>query len=217
MKLGFCIIMLSILFTGCVSTKNVKIPENEFIQMKGKTIVTTVSEKPDFAAMTAGKAMFAMVGAAAMIYEGNQIIKNNNVQDPANYIGEKLATELSAKNSLNISSINNIESSDGIDELSNKYSDKDYILDVRTINWSFAYFPTDWDNYRVIYSVKLRLIDTKNSNLIAEGFCSNVPDQTENSPSHDELLANDAQRLKNELQLSADKCLSQFNKEIFSL
>jgi len=209
--------MLALTFlAGCVSTKNVRIDQNSASRMSGKNIVSTLGEDPNFAATTAGKAMFGGLGTVAVISEGNRIIKDNNVDDPAHYIGEQLLKDLSSRYSLNISSIGNVESTDDVKKLTVLYDKTDFILDVRTINWSFLYFPTDWDSYRVIYSVKLRLIDVELKKLIAEGFCSNIPEQTEQSPSHEELLSNSAARLKKELRIAANKCIGEFKDNILS-
>jgi len=217
MKKSIWFLIISIILSGCVSTKNVAVPTDTISKMKGKSLIVTTGKKPDFAAMTAGKAVFGMLGAIAMISQGNKIIKENNVNDPALYIGSKLANDLSKKRAIKADSKVKIESTDDISQLTKKYNNENYILDIRTINWSFAYFPTDWNNYRVIYSTKLRLIDVHDNKLIAEGFCSQVPDQTEKSPSYDQLLEANAQGLKNELKISADKCLQAFKKNIFYL
>ena len=86
--------------TGCVSTKNVRIDQSNAEVMRGKSMALTTSDKPDFAAMTAGKAMFALIGAFAMISKGNEIIKTYDVPDPAVYIGKKVAEKISAANSV---------------------------------------------------------------------------------------------------------------------
>ena len=124
MKIKLFIIFSVIILTGCVSTKNVKIEKDVAEQMIGKSMVTTISEKPDFAAMTAGKAMFAMVGTVAMINEGNRIVRENDIDDPAHYISGQLAEDLSNGRSLKVSSTGNIEASDNIVELATKYSDQ---------------------------------------------------------------------------------------------
>jgi hypothetical protein len=43
---------------------------------------------------------------------------------------------------------------------------------------------------------------------MAEGFCARTPEQTDDAPSHDELLENQAVRLKEELKLAADFCIN---------
>lgn len=99
--------------------------------------------------------------------------------------------------------------------LSKKHQSSSYLLDVRTINWSFGYFPSGWNQYRVIYSAKAKLIDTSSQQVVAEAFCSRVPEKTTDAPSHDELLANNAARLKQELQIAADHCVKELSSKIY--
>lgn len=199
---------------GCVSTKNIRIDQTHSDAMRGKTMAVTASDKPNFGIMTVGKVMFGMVGAVAMIIEGNKIIKTYDIPDPAEYIGESIAAKISEIHSVSIEHSVVAESDDAVDALAEKYSAKDLVLDVRTINWSFGYFPTDWDSYRVIYSAKLRLIDTNTRDVVAESFCARIPVQTPESPSYDQLLENSAERLKKELKVAADYCISEFQNRV---
>ena len=79
-----------LMLSGCVSTKIVPLKQDLVADLQGGSIVTTRRAKPDFSAMTAGKAMFGLIGAAAMISSGNSIVAENEIEDPARYIGEKL-------------------------------------------------------------------------------------------------------------------------------
>jgi hypothetical protein len=204
-------LMLGFLVSGCVSTKNVPVNDAVTGDIHGKSITTAKREMPDFAAMTAGKAMFAVVGAVAMISAGNDIIRDNQVEDPANHISAALIAGLAEKHDLSVVNSDAIlVANESPDKLAAQYASSDYLLDVRTINWSFAYFPTDWDSYRVMYSAKLRLINTGNGQIVAESFCARVPEKTAGAPSHNELLANQAQRLKDELRAAADYCVGEF-------
>jgi hypothetical protein len=94
------------------------------------------------------------------------------------------------------------------------HSEFDYLLDVRTHNWSFVYFPTDWDTYRVLYHAKLRLIDVKNNQVVAEAFCSHEPEQSQESLSYDELLNDNARGLTQELHLAAEYCVNDFRAKL---
>jgi len=199
---------------GCVSTKTIKIDQTHSDAMHGKTMAVTASDKPNFGVMTVGKVMFGLVGAVAMISEGNKIIKTYDVADPAEYIGESIAAKISDIHSVSIEDSVIAESDGGVDALAEKYLAKDFILDVRTINWSFGYFPTDWNSYRVMYSVKLRLIDTSTREVVAESFCARIPVQTPESPSYDQLLENGAERLKSDLRVEAEYCINEFQNKI---
>ncbi len=210
------VLAISVLtLTGCVSTKVVPIQQERMANLKGSTITVTTREKPSFGATTAGKASFGLLGAAAMISAGNEIVKKNAVEDPAGSIARELANSFATANAMTVVPTEGVlAKGTNPAELARQYSGADLLLDVQTVNWGFAYFPTDWNNYRVIYSAKARLIDTKTRKVLAEGFCSRVPDKTDDAPSHEELLANQAARLKQELQVAADHCISEFRAKV---
>lgn len=220
MKVKFLaiLIIVSLFFLGCVSTKNVPVADSDIDDFRNHTIAVPKRGVPDFAAFTADKAAFGLIGAVATISEGNRIIRENEVEDPANYISEQLVSALSENYQMNPIDTDTSElESEDVKDISRLFKAADYVLDVRTINWSFWYFPNDWNNYRVLYSSKLRLIDTKKSIAIAEGFCARAPEQDEHSPSYDELLLDNAKRLKDELKISADYCIAYFKKNILGL
>jgi hypothetical protein len=207
----------AVALTGCVSTKNVPLETKQIATLQGGTMTVSQRAKPDFSAMTAGKATFGLIGAAAMISAGNKIVADNAIEDPANYIAQKLAADLAGAHALNVVDTGGVQADGGdVKKLAAQYAKADLLLDVQTVNWSFVYFPTDWNNYRVIYSTKLRLIDTKRSKLLAEGFCARVPDQSPQSPTHDELLADGAARLKKELATHADYCVDELRRNVLT-
>jgi hypothetical protein len=216
---GLCILAVSLAaLAGCVSTKTIPLKRDMLAERQGGTATTSVRDKPAFSAMTAGKAMFGVMGAAAMISAGNELIRSNSVNDPAVYIGDKLLADLANANALSVVDKNGaIADTNEPAKLSKLYPHADVLLDVQTVNWSLAYFPTDWNSYRVIYSVKVRLIDTKKSKVMAEGFCARVPDKADNAPSYDQLVADSAAGLKRELAIAADYCVNELRAKVLAL
>jgi hypothetical protein len=213
----FSVAIVLAALAGCVSTKNVPLKKEALAAHQAGTASLTVREKPSFSAMTAGKAMFGMIGAAAMISAGNALVKENEVEDPAGYIGSKLLDGLASENALTVVPANGaIAKSNEPKELAKLYPQADVLLDVQTINWSLVYFPTDWNSYRVIYSAKLRVIDRKKGTLLADGFCARVPDQTPQSPSYAQLTDNKAAGLKQELMIAADFCVNEFRNKVLT-
>ena len=211
-------VFISLIMSGCVSTQNVAIDQDSSGKFQNKSISTTSRDLPDFAAMTAGKAMFGVIGATAMISAGNEIVRNNQIEDPANYIAINLITSfaeqfksvIAANNTGNLTSENPAK-------ISELYPNLNYLIDVRTINWSFVYYPTKWGKYRIIYSAKLRLINTKTGRVTAEGFCSRVPEDASNAPTRDAMLADKAALLKSELRIAANLCINEFKSNVLRL
>ncbi len=204
---------------GCVSTKNIPITESAISNDTIHSVIVSKREKPSFIAQTSGKALIGgLVGAFAATISGNEIVNKNGIEDRAPYIGNEIFKSLATKYKVeqikdNILLLDD-DSLDGICQL---YSVADYVLDVETTNWSFTCFPLDWNNYRVNYHARLRIIDIAKKSILAEGFCSRVPEQDVNSPSYEELMANNAERIKTELKDAADYCIEQFRRETLNV
>ena len=213
----FFVLSAGILLAACVSTAQVPIQADAAGKLGGRTLVQSRYEKPSFSATRPSRAMFGMIGAFAAISEGDELIATNKVEDPALAIGNELAKRIGKTYRTQITKTDTQADGDGVDDLAKTYGPGNLLLDIRTINWSFVYFPTDWEHYRVIYSAKLRLIDTQTKEVLAEGFCSRVPENSDTAPTYDELIAQNAARLKKELQISAQHCIDFFARETLKL
>lgn len=201
---------------GCASVQHVPMNGASAEALKGKEIALAERPRPDFAASTPARAMFGGLGAALMIREGNRIVTDHGIQDPALYISKKLATELHGRYHVRVSPKSAATTSDEPAEIARNANGADLVLDVRTINWSFMYFPASWGRYRVIYTARLRLVEAKSAKVLAEGGCSRVPDHTEDAPSYEELVSNSAERLKLELATAAEFCVDEFKSKVLA-
>jgi hypothetical protein len=199
---------------GCVSTRTTGVSDDSAFTMHGKSIATSQRSKPDFAAMTAGKAMFGLVGAVAMISAGNRIVTDNGIEDPAPFVADQLRQALKVKYGLlTAAGPAPLTNSTDTRKLASLYSVGDFVLDVQTVNWSFLYRP-NLTHYRVMYSVKVRLIDTRAAKLMAEAFCYRKDDDDRNPPTHEELLVNQASLLKTRLHDDATECADELTKKL---
>jgi hypothetical protein len=211
------LVVTAAMTAGCVSVQQIPMSASSAEVVQGKEIALSQRAKPDFTASTPAKAAFGMIGAAAMISEGNKIVKENGIEDPAVYIAQTLVADLQGRYNTRLSPKGAPIASDDVADVVKNANGSDLVLDVRTINWSFVYFPTSWGKYRVIYSARLRFVDAKSGRVIAEGGCHRVPQPDAQSPSYDELVANSAERLKQELKTAADFCISEFKAKTLAL
>lgn len=207
------------MMAGCASSK--VSPVNETASLQGAKLRLIERKKPAFSAATAGKVTFGIIGSAAMVAAGDAIVKENEIEDPAVHMGNELAKSFAEAKGMTVLPANGkLATKTAYKELPKFYREADVLLDVQTDNWSFIYFPARWDRYWVIYQAHMRLIDVKTSKLLAEGACKNdggVPAYADTAPSYDELLADHAARLKQELVIQRDKCLSKFRDQVLML
>jgi hypothetical protein len=199
---------------ACVSTRTTGVSNDSASTMHGKSVVVSQRTKPDFSAMTAGKMMFGLLGAAAMISAGNKIVADNNIEDPAPFVADQLRQALENKYGL-VTAGGTAPLADSTDtrKLASLYSPGDFVLDVQTVNWSFLYRP-NLTHYRVLYSVKVRLIETHGAKLLAEAFCYRKDDDDKNPPTHEELLADQAALLKTRLHDHAAECTGELTNKL---
>jgi hypothetical protein len=93
-------------------------------------------------------------------------------------------------------------------------SKADLILDVQTVNWSYFYLPTKWMHYRLMYSVKLRLIDVRKKEVIAEGFYAWKDPENAIYPTYDEMIANNGAKIREQLQIASAAAVESFKKGV---
>lgn len=201
--------------SGC-ATKTVPLTSNIGSAYRGKTITYSVHEQPDFTAFTADKAMFGAIGGASAVSKGNKIITENKVPDPATIIGATLVNDLATKYGVVVKQPTKGTLSKKPEEIASDYNDADLVLDVQTRNWGFFYFPLDWDNYYIMHSAKLQLIDTKNGSVIASGSFAYDSKDNGRHPSYGQLTNNEAAGLKVELIKARNQCIIEFRQRIFN-
>jgi len=204
--------------TACVSVNKQAMNAKATTELKGQSITYTNRKKPDFAAMTAGKATFALIGAVVAISDGNQLVASQNIADPADAIAVGLIKVLENAHGVHVVTPPPTVSANEAPEIAaNVHGAARFVVDAQTINWGFNYFPTDWSHYRVLYNAKVRLIDTETKSVVAEGFCKYVPASAANAPTYEELMANEVAWLKNELNAAVGECVNTLKAEMLAL
>jgi hypothetical protein len=214
----FCTAVAALLLSGCVTVKNKPLDENASNNLEQKTLKSSLYPVPDFSAMTAGKAGFGLFGALAMIHSGNAIVHDDGIVDPAVRISGDLKEKLRNTRHMNIMDNDEVKaSSDNIPALVGSYPDADYLLDVKTVYWSFVYYPTNWSHYRVLYTARMRLINEANGSVAAETMCKAQPGDDKDPPTKDQLLAEHGALLKQLLDKAADSCANLFASQILHI
>lgn len=215
-------ILLALLATVpvLVSAKGKVLPlsESAAAALNGKTVAVTRHEKANFTAMTAGKATFAILGAGAMIAAGNKIVADNDIADPADVLERELATAVAKHYGMQLKEgpAPVIKASKPKD-IAATQPDVDYILDVESAGWMFAYYATDWGKYWIGYNGHVQLIDRASGKPVADAFCNASTNKHAASPTKEAMLDNNAQLLKDVTTALGWTCVHVLAKEEFRL
>lgn len=165
--------------------------------LQGKTAAVTLHERPTFMAMTAGKATFALIGAGAMAKAGNDFVEKNDIQDPAAIVRAQLGDLLQSSYGLQLKPVDaTVTKEQKPEKLAALHPEADYVFSVRSGGWNYAYYPSQWSQYWVGYSVQVQLIDTKTGTQVANMACNANTHQNPNHPTKEQLEANGAQLTK---------------------
>jgi hypothetical protein len=203
-----------------VSAKGKVVPlaESAGAALSGKTVVVTRHEKANFTAMTAGKATFALLGAGAMIVAGNKIVADNNIPDPADVLEHDLVPAIVKHYGLVLKDGSSpvIKASKPKD-IAATQTDVDFILNVESAGWMFAYYPTEWGKYWIGYNGHVQLIERATGKLMADAFCNANTNKHAASPTKEAMLDNNAQLLKDVTTGLGWTCVHLLAKEEFRL
>lgn len=164
--------------------------------LKDKTVAVTFHETPTFMGMTAGKASFAMLGAFAMAAAGNELVRENEIADPGVVLREQLAIALRDVYGAKPQPADTIATkAKKPAQIAATHPDADYVLDVRSLGWGYAYLPKDWTKYYVSYSARVQLVD-KAGREIASSPCTATSFANKSPPTREQLHDNGALSLK---------------------
>lgn len=197
-----------------VAAKSKVIPEADAAALQGKTVALTVHERPGFSAMTAGKVMFG--GAIAMAIAGNNLIRENDVQDPAVVLRTQLASALANAYGAQILPVDTVPTkAKKPKDLAALHPEADYVLDVRSTSWNSAYFPLRWGNYWVQYVAEVQLIDARTKGQVGSARCIAHTRDNPKAPTREQLEGNGAQLLKDVTTSLGWECVQKLAREQF--
>jgi hypothetical protein len=196
------------------------LPEAAAATLAGKSLaVTRRGVLPSFMAMTAGKATFALIGAAAMASDGNHLVKDNNIPDPADTVEAVLIPAFIKQYNVTPPSQPGhlITPGNDLKQIIGAAPGADLIVDIRSIGWNFAYYPTHWATYWVGYGVEVQLIDAKSAKVLADARCGSDTRNNAAPPSRESLTTNNAQLLKDVLSNLSWDCSRQLASDEFHI
>lgn len=188
--------------------------------LAGRILVIATQPRPDFSAVKPAEpgSPAALWGSGgAMARAGNDIVEKHRLDDPAAPIAERLAGMLQKQYRVRVARDRASVSSEAPADVAREHPDAELMLEARTLSWSMAYFASGSGRYRVLYAGRLRLLDLTRATVLAQSVCEYLPDETAESAFYDELLANDAERLKNELAAAVVSCVRHLGGGMLAL
>lgn len=212
--------MLAASLSVCAKDKITPLTADAAAQIQNKTFIVTRHAKPDFTAMTAGKASFGLFGAVAMVKEGNEIVQNNRIPDNAEILEEVLVPLLIKKFGLTLVDENaNHTAFNKPEEIAKEQNQGDYILDIASINWMSLYYPGNWSEYHTFYMGQARLIERASGKQLSSMTCvlNGRKDKNKFPPSNEDMLADNAQLLKDMLASQGWSCAQRIAKDEFGI
>ncbi|MFC3814745.1 hypothetical protein [Lysobacter sp. GCM10012299] len=195
--------------------KLIMLSDADAAALQGKSVAVTIHERPGFSAMTAGKATFGLLGAAAMYSAGNALVKDNDIKDPAEIVRMQLAASLASAYGANVLATDTAPTeAKKPKEIAATHPQADYVLDVRSVGWMYAYFPTQWGTYWVGYSAQVQLVD-KSGRQVSNAACNTHTRENKHPPSREQLHADNAQLLKDVTAALGWTCTQLLAKDQF--
>lgn len=203
---------------GCATNPSQRAPQPESAVPPVRTITLALRPVASMKLVTPGTAaagvMTGLIGYAitesAMTKNGNAIVQAYHVDDPAVAIGNSLRDAIAAKDHIVVKDAAGAQVTGAyLHDVVKAYPGSSEILDVRTVEWTVVYLPGDFDHYGVQYWVEATLIDARKHEVLASANCYQYPKRSDGAPTHDELLENDAARLKDLSAKAAELCTSE--------
>lgn len=215
MKLLFCATALLLAVPSAFAAEaTINLSMQAAALLKGKVVAVTLHEPPALAAVTGGKALLGPLGGIATKQSGKNLVRDNGIEDPAVIIREKLAAALRDVHGADTRAVDTTATdATRAKEVANTHPEADYVLNVRTAFWRYGYYPGDWNNYQLLYSAQMQLVEVKSGRRVARAACDTSSYASEHPPTHEALLADGAKLLKEYAATLAWNCVRLLAKE----
>ncbi len=200
MYLKLALFAMAALISGCASVNTVVPTKADLARLQGQTLAVKTGEPSSFVLSTPENNR-SFMRAATMTREGNEIVANSRVPDPAQAIAVGVAQRL--------------EKAYG-SQTSLGSAPAKWTLEVKTTNWGLFFTDSDKTKYGVVYSATFRLIDTQRGAVVASFYC--VPRKVHATiAERGVFLDQSAQGLKNALSQVSEECVKTITNEVLSM
>ena len=183
---------LALLLGACAAVPPRYVDNND--QLIERRLAVRIGSTPSFYADTPGRRMFGPFGAVSALRQGNRLIEELAIEDPAHGIARSLADTLREANRMAAADP----------------AEADLILDVKTTNWDFRPYRNDPDQLFVVYAARVTLTERASGRVLLQDRCRSGRDPGDEA-SLDGLLAEQGRKLRAELAEAAGECLARLS------
>jgi len=198
--------------TACASIPDTtRLQDSAALKASSGSVISILEKQPGIMHNQSSKAAFGVIGGLANVGAANDMVRNDNIVDPAASMEATLKSYLTSKTGLTTGADLDY-SAEGVKKPKKlQKGEADYVLDVTTLLWGLNYFATNWTNYQTYYTGDVTLFNGETGDIVAQNVCQyKYPETAEESPSYKELTENNAALFKANIKLLADRCVDEF-------
>ena len=194
------LLTMAALVSGCASVNTVVPTKADLARLQGQTLAVKTGEPTSFVLSTPENNR-SFMRAATMTREGNELVANNGVRDPAQAIAIGVAQRL--------------EKAYGSQTMVGSGPAK-FALEVKTTNWGLFFTEGDKNKYGVVYSATFRLLDTQRGAVVASLYC--VPRKVHATiAERGYFVEQSAGGLKNAMDQISEECVQSIANQVLSM
>jgi hypothetical protein len=199
------LIISSLAAGGCAPLPNSALDAQA---LRGRSLEVVIQPTPSFYADNRRRRRFGLLGVFAMAYEGNRLIREHRIPDPSLALAGFLRRSVAVRSRLAAQAPGRDRVPQGVATAGTaEGGGPELTLSVRTTNWEYRPFRGASDQFYVIYSARLDLIDNVRRRTIGTERCQVTPTVDERL-TEGELTADDAAKLRAELALASEQCFA---------
>ena len=206
------------LLAGCTTVETRTMDDDLAARLRGQAVAIVTLEPSTFAVVLTHGVGLGPLGIPEMVAEGQRVLKDDNVVDPADdvatVLGDAMAGRLGA---VIVAPHAAIRRDDPEAIVAAAPAGARYVLAVGTVSWGVGNLPMPRSNYFVTYIARARLIDVRTKAVVAEAGCMQAPDGSEFNGAYADLIANNGALIKTELAARADRCIHFLERDLLAL
>ncbi|GAA0653804.1 hypothetical protein [Brevundimonas lenta] len=198
--------------SACAGPKTIPLDASH-LAVQERALVPVTQEAPIFMPMRASRAGFGMVGALAMIKEGETYAVENGIVDPSAELEARIQARMQEKFGARLGQ--RLDFTGAPAGTPYPVDAGSLYVDAKVYGWGYSYFPTDWTHFRVNYGVMIHLVDGAAGTVIGQYNCNKYSHtDSKTAPTLDQLLENNSALMNSTLKSMAEACAAEFDAQV---